>query len=66
MTDVNAELESARDPLIAKVAFLQEQQTTWEVCCEEAERVAAEVQHLLFPGFYTTTLSRPLDRTTRL
>lgn len=50
LESVNEELEGGRDSLIAKVAFLQEQQSSWRARCAEAERIAAEVQDLLLPG----------------
>ncbi|KAG5505456.1 hypothetical protein GH5_03482 [Leishmania sp. Ghana 2012 LV757] len=62
LEDANADLEAGRNSLIAKVAKLQEQQSTWQERCAEAERVASEVQDLLFPGFSSTSSSSPANR----
>ncbi|KAK7195632.1 kinesin [Novymonas esmeraldas] len=62
LMDVNAELEGGRDSLIAKVAQLQEQLHTWQTRCADAERIAAEVQDLLFPAGSSTAASSPTHR----
>ncbi|GET88565.1 kinesin, putative [Leishmania tarentolae] len=62
LEEANAELEEGRNALIAKVAQLQDQQSMWQARCTEAERIAAEVQDLLFPGACGTSLSSPGKR----
>ncbi|KPI89439.1 putative kinesin [Leptomonas seymouri] len=63
LEDANLELEGGRDSLIAKVALLQEQLSTWQGRWAAAERVATEVQDLLLPGSSMTVLSNPLEST---
>ncbi|CAJ1014296.1 Kinesin motor domain/Microtubule binding, putative [Leishmania lindenbergi] len=62
LEDANAELEAGRNSLIAKVAQLQEQQSTWQARCTKAERIALEVQDLLLPDPSGTSSSGPESR----
>ncbi|KAG5504969.1 hypothetical protein JKF63_04416 [Porcisia hertigi] len=59
LEDVNIELETGRNSLITKVAQLQDQLSMWQGRCTEAEKIAIEVQNLLFPGTPASALSSP-------
>ncbi|KAG5479089.1 hypothetical protein LSCM1_02937 [Leishmania martiniquensis] len=63
MGNMNADLEAGRNSLIAKVAALQEQLSTWQERCVKAERIASEMQDLLFPASAGTASSSSANRT---